>query len=115
MTTEELQTLLDAATPGPLEVSGHHIHTRHGYIVAHCPNSGRHADAESTAADATGMALWPTIAAELIAARTKLAAAEGALQEVAHFKPGAADHPMMIALSMAGIAQAALDAMEAAK
>lgn len=55
------------------------------------------------------------IAAELIAARTKLEAAEKALQEVAHFTPGAADHPMMIALSMAGIAQSALDKMEAAQ
>ena len=101
MTTEELQTLLDnmLALPGYLSDAatvGDLASRREEALRIY----SRHA---------------PTIAAELIAARSKLAAAEGALQEVAHFKPGAADHPMMIALSMAGIAQAALDAMEAAK
>ena len=94
MTTEELQTLLDAATPGPLEVSGHHIHTHHGYIVAHCPNSGRHDNSKTTTADAEGMSLWPAIAAELIAARAKLAAAEGLVAATLKFREFAADHSM---------------------
>ena len=99
MTSEELQTLLDAATPGPWAVveydAGDRAHYDHN---GPCPSiqapddqdcavvhwdgfkqkywSAANGNQKQITANARAIATWPTLAAELIAARVKLAAAE---------------------------------------
>ena len=88
MTTEELQTLLDATTPGPwtMEVEAEPEYGDPAAYVCHwgtvcdattvcnlAPSGA--ASAEQRHANARAIATWPTIAAELIAARARVAAA----------------------------------------
>ena len=103
MTTEELQTLLDAATPGPWAVMEptdwimagmmHVAQVRgYGWLTGHGGNGPKLSDADAMqvqTANARAIATWPTIAAELIAARAKLAAAERLVEALMPFSEAA--------------------------
>ena len=81
ITSEELQTLLDAATPGPWAVFTSEdewgCDTFVGTLTDTLFDVRPWKGPSWQSANARAIATWPTIAAELIAARTKLAAAEG--------------------------------------
>lgn len=81
ISTDELRKLLEAATPGPWAAN----ETRSGFwisadldpwvVVGTEDDEGRYG-AIKNEANARAIATWPDLAAELIAARAKIAAAE---------------------------------------